>query len=398
MAVKVVRDKTRRDYWWVRINHNGLRKSKGFATKAAAGLFAAEIDVALRRGETGGLDKQPDIEVRPPLVFRGYAEQWLAGAGVRIKPSTLDQYRTRLQRSLPTLGAMPLTAITRQTIRELIGAMFRVGNRRNPNKPIARGTIREALAAVSAILATAVEDGLILANPCLRMGRHIGHTGATETAQIEIFPREELAQLLALARTDWPEWYPFLLTLARAGLRLGETIALEWRDCDFDQRLISVRRSSRRGRVSVPKNGKGRLVDMSQQLAAALSGLKTLQEAEATLSGQPAPERVFSGPLNRGVEEHAFRRLWALLLRRAGLRYRKPHTLRHTFASLLFEEREAPHYIQAQLGHHSAAFTMKVYGHLVPRGSRRGVDALDDARERKPTQAPRNLDAVREPN
>jgi integrase len=60
--------------------------------------------------------------------------------------------------------------------------------------------------------------------------------------------------------------------------------------------------------------------------------------------------------------------VWAPLLRRAGLRYRKPHTLRHTYASLLIDMGQA---LQHQLGYHSAAFTLKVYGHLLPRGDRR---------------------------
>ena len=67
-------------------------------------------------------------------------------------------------------------------------------------------------------------------------------------------------------------------------------------------------------------------------------------------------------------------------LRRAGLRYRKPHTLRHTFASLLLEAGEPVLYVQQQLGHHSPEFTLRVYGHLLPRGDRRAVDALDDTR------------------
>jgi hypothetical protein len=61
------------------------------------------------------------------------------------------------------------------------------------------------------------------------------------------------------------------------------------------------------------------------------------------------------------------------------LRYRKPHTLRHTFASLLIEGGESLKYVQEQLGHHSPAFTLAVYGHLLPRGERRAVGRLDDA-------------------
>ncbi|MGH7414140.1 MAG: tyrosine-type recombinase/integrase [Candidatus Rokuibacteriota bacterium] len=68
---------------------------------------------------------------------------------------------------------------------------------------------------------------------------------------------------------------------------------------------------------------------------------------------------------------------WTPILRRAGLRYRKPHTLRHTYASLLLERRESLHYVQQQLGHHSPAFTLTTYGHLIPREGSRAVDALD---------------------
>jgi hypothetical protein len=94
------------------------------------------------------------------------------------------------------------------------------------------------------------------------------------------------------------------------------------------------------------------------------------------------------------VADDTFRNnVWAPILRRAGLRYRKPHTLRHTYASLLIDMGQPLTYVQHQLGHHSAAFTLKVYGHLLPRGDRRAVDALDDA----PDAPSRNPAATAEP-
>jgi integrase len=65
-----------------------------------------------------------------------------------------------------------------------------------------------------------------------------------------------------------------------------------------------------------------------------------------------------------------------------GLRYRKPHTLRHTFASILIQAWEPLTYVQRRLGHHSPAFTLEVYGHFIPQGDRRAVDGLDDATDR----------------
>ena len=119
------------------------------------------------------------------------------------------------------------------------------------------------------------------------------------------------------------------------------------------------------------------------QLAAALHALKSIQETEAVVAvvnGGPAPEP--SSPDHRGgsIQDDTFRqRVWAPLLKRAELRYRKPHTLRHTYASILIEAGEPLTYIQQQLGHHSPAFTLKAYGHLLPRAGRRGVDVLNDS-------------------
>jgi integrase len=305
---------------------------------------------------------------------------------VHLRPATVEQYRVRLRlRMLPTLGALPLTSITRDTIRTLLGEMIKGGNYRSKGRPAARGTIQAALRTLSAILTTAEEDGLIPVNPTRRMGKHVAPTGADEAHEIEVFDRAELSRLLSLAERDWPEHYPFLLSLARAGLRLGEAIALEWRDIDWANRIILVRRTRRRNRVSEPKSGRARRVDMSQQLADVLRGLRTLQEAEGVVAGQAPPERVFSDRTGGPIQEDGFRNnVWTPLLRRAQLRYRKPHTLRHTFASMLLEAGEPATYVQQQLGHHSAAFTFKVYGHLLPRGSRRGVDVLDDATIRNP--------------
>jgi hypothetical protein len=53
-----------------------------------------------------------------------------------------------------------------------------------------------------------------------------------------------------------------------------------------------------------------------------------------------------------------------------GLRYRKPHALRHTFASLLLESRGSPAYVKEQMGHSSIMISVGACGHLVPRRQR----------------------------
>lgn len=60
-----------------------------------------------------------------------------------------------------------------------------------------------------------------------------------------------------------------------------------------------------------------------------------------------------------------------------------PHSLRHTFASLLFVMDEDPVSVMRQLGHTDAAFTLRVYAHAMSREpeERERLRALAEGRE-----------------
>lgn len=55
------------------------------------------------------------------------------------------------------------------------------------------------------------------------------------------------------------------------------------------------------------------------------------------------------------------------LLKHGEVRDRKPHALRHTFASLLLQNRESPAYVKGRMGHSAveitvmAEYTVRVY-------------------------------------
>jgi len=132
------------------------------------------------------------------------------------------------------------------------------------------------------MLYAAVDDGVIIANPAERLGRHLKLAPAPATRQEEIkaMTREQLAAFLAAstaadARGEDRRLYPFFLLRARAGLRLGEAFALQWSDLDFNGREIRLARAFSQGRIDTLKSGHGRTVDMSRQLETALRHLHT---------------------------------------------------------------------------------------------------------------------------
>jgi integrase len=75
---------------------------------------------------------------------------------------------------------------------------------------------------------------------------------------------------------------------------------------------------------------------------------------------------VFPGREGRPADQGSLRRRVLLpAAERAGLSGVGFHTLRHTCASMLIESGVSPLRLQRWMGHHSPAFTLDTYGHLI---------------------------------
>jgi len=83
-------------------------------------------------------------------------------------------------------------------------------------------------------------------------------------------------------------------------------------------------------------------------------------------------------------------KLWYKLVTRAGLRFLPLHSLRHTYASLLLQDRESPAYVKAQLGHSSIQLTVDRYGHFIPGTNRAAVDRLAKITTPEPSESASN--------
>jgi integrase len=75
---------------------------------------------------------------------------------------------------------------------------------------------------------------------------------------------DQYERLLTVARKRGTDAYLMVLAGGDAGLRLGEIIALEWRDIDLAARRLTVERSDWQGHVTVPKGGRSRQLPMTQ--------------------------------------------------------------------------------------------------------------------------------------
>jgi integrase len=222
----------------------------------------------------------------------------------------------------------------------------------------------------------ALDDEIITANPVSGVFRRIS---APRDPKREIDPlnHEEVVLFLETCARCYPEHSVFFLTAFRTGMRLGELLALQWRDIDWHGKFILVRRSYKRGRLNHTKTGKQRRVDMSNQLTDALKELHRTRKKEALESGTGRVEEFIFHRDGKPIAQNSIRYPFKRILEKAGLREIRFHDIRHTYASLLFSDGASPVYVKEQMGHSSIQITVDIYGHLISNSNRDVVNRLD---------------------
>jgi len=186
----------------------------------------------------------------------------------------------------------------------------------------------------------------------------------------------ELDEVRALLDAADAKRRALLATMILGGLRVGEVGALRWRDVDLARSTISVGESKTDAGV--------RVVDLSPDL---LDELKTHRMA----SGSPEPDALVfltrnGTPRDRG---NVRQRVLGSTIKAANAKLAKAgkapiqtgvtnHTLRRTFASLLYEAGASPAYVMSQMGHTSSSLALEVYARKMERQRDTGarMDAL----------------------
>jgi integrase len=222
-------------------------------------------------------------------------------------------------------------------------------------------TVRNLMAPLRACLGTAVREGLVRSNPARDIDLpHRPTADGSEHDDRRALTREQLAMFL---RVVHPRHRVFFQLLAATGLRVSEVIALQWQHVELDGSSphVKVRRGIVRGKVGPLKTRHSRRdVPISHELVRALRKHHT----DSEWPGDDDP--VFSTSTGTILSpSNLSRRVLKPAAQEAGAGWAGFHTFRHTCASLLFTSGRNAVQVQRWLGHHSAAFTLATYVHLL---------------------------------
>ncbi|QIS39077.1 tyrosine-type recombinase/integrase [Clavibacter capsici] len=325
-----------------------MRAPHTFETKAAAMRHLAEVQADRSRGRY--IDHRDGAQ-----HFGPFARAWIEGGGSRGKlaPRTTALYLDVLDRQLVRLHAMPLSAITGQTVRD----WYTATRRELAVSAASRGgtgerRLQQAYALLRSILATAAADRLIGENPCRIKGA--GLASAPERPYLSPAHLGLIEQALPV------HYYTVVRVMFGAHLRLGEAVGLQRRDLDRERGVLRVERQvvSDVGEALVTgtKTGTARDVVLPRRMAEMLA-----DHLDRSI-GFPGGA-MFLRPDGRPITRSGLQRAWAKAAAEVGLPQFHLHDVRHAGLTVAAQAGATTRELMARGGHRTTAAAM-TYQHV----------------------------------
>lgn len=318
--------------------------------------------------------------------FHKFASEWferqkLEGGqrGRGLSPKGVADLEWRLSNHLlPFFARSRLDEITVEDVDRYRLAKVRDG-------ALGSTSINKTLNTLAAILESAVEYEKIGRNVARGKRRRLP---ATRPRRSWLDRAEHIAALLdgageldGDARTRRGQRRALIAVLVFAGLRIGEALALRWRDVDLARGVIVVRA----GKTAAAERTVNIGPVLRDELGPYRAGLgqvdrETLMFATGkgtALTTTNVRRRILAKAVEHANLTLAERQVEPLPARLT------PHSLRRTFASVLFAIGETPPYVMAQMGHTTANLTLSIYARVMDRrdGEPERLKALWEGRD-----------------
>lgn len=278
-------------------------------------------------------------------------DRWLASKENELEHSTIIGYSRIVKNILiPRIGTVALRDFDRAQLRDLVASF---------GATVTAKRINNVLGPLRGALDDAVDDDLIKANP---MDSFKVRRRAKVNAPEEVDPFSPSEVLAILAACDDAQVRNYCQFNFASGLRTSEMIGLCWSDIDWSRGTVKIRRAWVMGKMKAPKTDSG--VREVSLVAPALAALKA-QRAHTLLAG----EFVFHDPKTNarwGSDQTIRAGSWQRTLKKAGIRYRYPYQMRHTFASQALSAGENVMWVARQMGHRDWTITAKKYARWIP--------------------------------
>ena len=327
-------------------------------------------------------DKCLKGQVTANIKFEDFAEQWFEEyAKLNLRNTSYEKMKQLPSRVYPAIGHLRIDKITGRHIQQFINDLALNGKNKKNGKPLSRKTVIHHLNFISDVFGYAIKLSMLNDNPCRNVTIPKG-----EKKEKQIYTLEEIAQIFELLDgQDVPTKYRVFIKLAvYSGFRRGELLGLEWKDINWENNLISVRRTSNytaeRGTYTDTTKTKmsQRTLKFPDYVMELLREFKEEQDREHEKMGDEwvDTDRLFikknGEPMNNNTPYYWVKRF----CERNNLRFCDLHSLRHFYASALINEGVDAAAVSGALGHSVISTTTSIYCHVFQQAQAKAGDAI----------------------
>ncbi len=273
-----------------------------------------------------------------------------------IKPSAKERTYIRYEQLIrahiaPKIGNMCINDLTPMVLQSFVTELLNSGNLKT-GKELSANTINTTISVIQNSLRTAHLLGIAKEYKANMIKRP-----KLKERKIECFTLVEQKKIeTAVFNSKKTKMFGIVLCLY-TGLRIGELIALQWKDIDLQKGVLTVSRSCHDKNGSIvfdePKTVTScRVIPLPKQLLPKLKNIKKNSNSDFVVS--------MGG---NAVSVRSYQRSFELLLKKLNIAHRGFHSLRHTFATRALECGMDVKTLSEILGHKNPTVTLNRYVH-----------------------------------
>ncbi len=154
-------------------------------------------------------------------------------------------------------------------------------------------------------------------------------------------------------------------------MRTGEILALEWKDINFEENIISITKTQTMGINKRPKSKSSvREIDI-------LSQCEIFLRNQQKISG--LGKNIFNAERREGkiYGSCTLKYRWEKLLEKCNLEYRSIYQTRHSFASNMLSNKEDILWVSKMLGHKNPNITLERYSRYIKSNRNKKITFMD---------------------
>ena len=373
----------KRERWCAEIqwsDNNGQKHRKKFSgakktiVKNKLDEFKRELTIA-----NGNLSTDSDV------TFQEFAKYWLESVlKHQLKPTSYRRKEVTLEHQVyPFLGNTPINQITHSDVQDMVNSLSEEG--------LSYSSVKKAYEAVNGCVKAYRIKTESSFNPC--EGVRLPTNTQRDVSSISFFDEEQRNKIKTEAVRKYQNGKSVyrlghaIVLLMYTGMRIGELLALNWGDIDFKEKTITINKNA----VVVRNNEKNGTVYqmLVQDSTKTKSGTriipisniayKALEELYKINGDKKYVMSTENGTLITPVN---INRMFHGILKKSGALKENDnlcgvHTLRHTFASMLFQNGCDVKIVSELLGHSSTKITENIYIHVIQQQKIKAIQDID---------------------